>query len=184
MKKQIKYEKLSKEIKKEVETFFNSIKSKDEKFTIEDAMYKWFNESFENWISKKYGKEKESEKRKFFRLDIEIPVKIVETLIESSKEESNEIGFVGTIMNISRGGLYFKSKNHIEPSSIVMTKIDLSAMDSELGNIEALAMVVRSDKLSDKEYGIGLMFSSIYGKHKENLDLFIFMNIAYHIYSI
>ena len=184
MTKKIKYEKLSKDIRQEIELYFEKKKKNDKEITIEDAMVKWFSESFEDWIKSKYAGKKEEEYRKNYRIDIEIPVKIIDTIIESSRGDAEEIGIVGTIINISRGGLFFKSEKHIEPSSIVMTKIDLSVLDSELRNIEALAMVMRSSKINDREFGIGLMFSSIYDEHKENLDLFVFKNIAYHIYSI
>ena len=63
-----------------------------------------------------------------------------------------------------------------------MIKIDLSNIDKELKDIEALAMVVRSNKLEDNKYGIGVMFSSIYNDNKRCLDLFIFKNVAHHIY--
>lgn len=184
MKKKIKYEKLSREVKEEIEAFLEKSSKKESSLDIEDAMIKWFNGDFEEWLKRRYAKEGDENKRKHFRIDIEIPVKIVDTLIESSDTDSVEMGIVGTIINISRGGLYFISKEDIEPSSIVMTRIDLSKVDNELKNIEALAMVMHSKKLNDGKYGIGLMFSSIYDDHKENLDLFIFKNIAYHIYSI
>ncbi len=182
--KKIKYEKLSREIRQEIESFFEKNKKKDKSLTIEYAMIKWFNESFEEWLKGRYPGKMDSDDRKHYRIDIEIPVKIIDTLIESSRGDADKIGMVGTIINISRGGLYFKSERHFEPSSIVMTKIDLSSVDSELQNIEALAMVMRSNKINDREYGVGLMFSSIYDEHRQNLDLFVFKNIAYHIYSM
>ncbi len=184
MKKRIKYKSLSKNIRKEIEKYHEKLGARDKNLEIEDTMVQWFNDCFEGWLGSKYAGKRASEKRNFFRLDIEIPVKIVDTLIESSEKDSAEIGLVGTILNISRGGLYFKSRNPIEPSTVVMTNIDLSTVDSELKNIEALAMVMRSEKIDDTAYGIGLMFSSIYDDHKENLDLFIFSNVAYHIHSI
>jgi hypothetical protein len=49
--------------------------------------------------------------------------------------------------------------------------------------VEALAMVIRTDKINGDEYGIGIMFSSIYGQNKERLDLFILKNLSYYIYS-
>ncbi|MCU0821535.1 MAG: PilZ domain-containing protein [Spirochaetes bacterium] len=183
-KKNIKYEKLSKEIKHEIEIYFKKKKGEDKELTVEDAMVKWFSENFEEWIKHKYSADKEAEKRRYYRIDIEIPVKIVDTLIESSNGDAEVIGIVGTIINISRGGLFFKSDRHFEPSSILMARIDLSAVDGELKDVDALAMVMRSEKISDGEYGIGVMFSSIYDEHKENLDLFVFKNLAYYIYSI
>ncbi|MBN2403301.1 MAG: PilZ domain-containing protein [Spirochaetes bacterium] len=181
MKDDIKYEKLSQSIKSEINKYYNKEKKKNSGLTIEDAMFRWFDNVFDKWIAKTYLKGRLKDKRKYFRLDIEIPVRITKTLIESSKEEAAALDLVGTIQNISRGGLYFKSKNHIEISSIIMIKIDLSSADRKLNDVEALAMVIRSDKLHKNEFGIGLMFSSIYDKNKENLDLFIFRNVAHHM---
>jgi hypothetical protein len=182
MKDNIKYEKLSQAIKSEIKAYYNKKKKKKDSLTMEDAMLKWFDEHFDKWIREKYSKElHKDDKRKFFRLDIEIPVRIIKTLVESTREESAAIDFVGTILNISRGGLYFKSKKHVELSNILRVKIDLSAVDKKLNDVEALAMVIRSDKLSQNEFGIGLMFSSIYDEHKENLDIFIFRNVALYV---
>jgi c-di-GMP-binding flagellar brake protein YcgR len=88
---------------------------------------------------------------------------------------------LGTIVNISRGGLFFKSKKYIEGSSIIKVNIDLSAIDKNLNDVEALAMVLRCEKIENNEYGVGLVFSSIYNEHKENLDMFIFRNVVHHI---
>ena len=184
MKNIIKYEKLSKRIKDEIKSYYELTRETSKNLTLEDAMTLWFKECFEDWIKENYAFTENSEKRKHFRIDIEIPVKIVDTLIESHDKDSIDVNLAGTILNISRGGLYFVSTKHIEPSSIVMTRIDLSSIDPELYDVEALAMVVRSKQLDDGKYGIGLMFSSIYDNHKENLDLFIFKNVAYYIYSL
>lgn len=181
MKDNIKYEKLSHNIKAEIEKFYNVQKQNDDNLTIEDAMFTWFNNYFDTWIQEHYTYSN-GNKRKYYRLDIEIPVRIVETIIESSKEDSNALDIAGIIMNISKGGMYFKSKQFIEISSIIKVKIDFTSIDKELKDVEALAMVLRSDKINKNEYGIGLMFSSIYDEHKENLNMFIFRNIAHHIH--
>jgi c-di-GMP-binding flagellar brake protein YcgR len=182
MKDNIKYEKLSQAIKSEIKKYYTKEKKKKAGLKMEEAMFKWFDKYFDKWFREKYSKEiNKDDKRKFFRLDIEIPVRIIKTLVESTREESAAIDFVGTILNISRGGLYFNSKKHVEISSILMVRIDLSAVDKKLNDVEALAMVLRSDKLNQNEFGIGLMFSSIYDEHKENLDLFIFRNVALYI---
>ncbi len=185
MKDNIKYEKLSLAIKSEIKEYHKIQKKRNAGLTMEDAMFDWFDKNFDKWIREKYTKDlNKDDKRKYFRLDIEIPVRIIKTLIESTKEETAVMDFVGTILNISRGGLYFKSKKHIEISSIIMVKIDLSAIDKELKDVEALAMVIRSDKINKNEYGIGLMFSTIYDEHKENLDIFIFRNVAHYSRSL
>lgn len=181
-KRSIKYEKLSSSIKKEIEQYYNQEKER-KNFTMEEAMFHWFEEKFDRWLIDTYAKDKAGNKRKHHRLDIEIPVRIVETLIESASDDSEAFDFLGTILNISRGGLYFRSGKPIEKSSIIKVNVDLSAVDKDLENIEALAMVVRLDKLEAGSYGVGVMFSSIYDEHQECLDFFIFKNVAYHIYS-
>jgi hypothetical protein len=177
----VKYEKLSQNIKSEINKFYNNKKKKNSGLTLEEAMFQWFDNNFDKWIGKIFAKGLKKDNRKFFRLDIEIPVRITKTIIASSKEEAEVLNLAGTIKNISRGGLYFKSKKHIEISSIIMVTIDLSALDKKLNDVEALAMVIRSNKIKKNEFGIGLMFSSIYDKNKKNLDLFIFKNVAHHI---
>jgi hypothetical protein len=209
----IKFEELSSDIKKEIEKFHNRQKEFGELCTMEEAMAQWFEEEFDIWMvmnfsSKLKGErraaerrkhmrleveeeEKEKEKkdrraaprRKKFRLDIEVPVKIVETLIESSSEERDAIDFIGTLVNISRGGFYFRSAKAFEPSSIIRVCIDLSRLDIELRDIEALAMVIRSEKISAQYWGVGVMFSSIYHDAKEKLDTLIFKHLAYYVYS-
>ncbi len=182
MKKEtIKYEKLSQNIKSEINKYYNSQKKKNSGLTLEDAMFQWFENNFDKWFGKSYSKALKKDKRKFFRLDIEIPVRITKTLIASSKEEAEALDLAGTIKNISRGGLYFKSKKHIEVSSIILVTIDFAALDKKIKNVEALAMVIRSNKIKKDEFGIGVMFSSIYDNNKENLDLFIFKNVAQHM---
>ncbi len=182
MKNYIKYEELSHSIKAEIERNFNNEKKKNNNLKIEDVMHKWFDESFDSWVQEHLNRDQKDDKREYYRLDIEIPVRIIETLIESSKEESTAMEFVGTIINISRGGLYFKSDRYVEVSSIIKVKIDLTKVDKQLKDVEALAMVLRSEKLNENEYGIGIMFSSIYDENKENLDLFIFRNIVHYIH--
>ncbi len=90
---------------------------------------------------------------------------------------------MGTLVNISKGGFYFSSPRPIEISSIIKVRIDLSNIDGDISNIEALAMVMRVDRMPDGNYGVGVMFSSIYDENREKLDIFIFKNLAYYIVS-
>ncbi len=204
----IKYEQLSSDIKKEIESYFIEKSKKNKDIVLAEAMTEWFEKEFDQWMVMNYsgkddrrqverrkhprveipveeevrGKERRKvPRRKHFRLDIEVPVKIVEMLIESSTEEVEAIEFIGSLINISKGGFYFRFNKPIELSSIIKVIIDLSPIDEELKHIEALAMVVRVDVLPDKNYGLGVMFSSIYDEHKEKLDLFILRNLAYYI---
>ncbi len=179
----INYNDLSADIRKEMEGIFAEEKSRNPALTMEDVMLLWFEERFDRWMLDHYGNKSDRDKRLFFRFDIEIPVKVVERLIDSESNEAEEMDYVGTVVNISRGGFYFKSKDPVHVSSIIKVIIDLSAIDTNLSEVEALAMVVRLDELDKKNYGIGVMFSSIYCDHRENLDLFIFRNVAYHIYN-
>ncbi len=204
----VKYEELSTDIKKEIMLFYDLKKNSAAALSVEDAMNVWFEEYFDAWMSNHYstymkndrrvGERRSRERvaadvaigardrrqgarRKHFRIDIEVPLRIVETLVESSTEEAEAVDYICTLINISKGGFYFKSPKPIELSNILRVNIDLSMIDHELDCLEALAMVVRIDRLNDNEYGIGVMFSSIYNHEKEKLDTFIFKNLAYYI---
>lgn len=176
----INYHDLNDEIKKEIDQIVEKSKNEGLKLDFEAAALEWFDASFDEWIQQKYSTGKKNGRR-HFRMDIEIPVRIVERLIDADGNEAEEIDFVGKIINISRGGFYFQSAEHINPSSIIRVIIDLSSIDKDLSEVEALAMVVRSEKLADSGFGIGVMFSSIYDESKKNLDVFIFKNVAYHL---
>lgn len=178
----IKYCDLNLEIKNEIQQYLDLKKSDNAELTLEDATLLWFDDCFDEWILKRYT-EQSSTKRKHFRLDIEIPVKVVERLIDSDAPDAEELDYVGTIVNISRGGFYFISNEHFNASSIIKVLIDLSSIDPDLNNVEALAMVVRSDRIDGGKEGVGVMFSSIYNGDRKNLDVFIFKNVAYHLSS-
>ena len=179
----IKYEKLSSDIKNEINEYHASIASNKSEPSFDESMTEWFEKKFDEWLIKKYSKNVGVSRRKYFRLEVEVPIRFVDTLIESSSDDHHAMEFVGKIVNISRGGLYFKSSIPIEVSSIIKVVIDFSGVDEELNGVEALAMVIRTDKVKADDYGIGIMFSSIYGPNKERLDLFILKNLSYYIYS-
>ena len=178
----IKYEKLSSEIKNEINEFHKASLLNDRAIAFHESVNQWFSLKFDEWLMKHYSKSNTGSRRKHFRLDVEIPIRVIETLIESSSDDTNAMEFVGKIVNISRGGLYFKYSRPIEISSIIKVVIDLKSIDAELDEVEALAMVVRAEEINDHK-GIGIMFSSIYGADKEKLDLFILRNLSYYIYS-
>jgi hypothetical protein len=179
----IKYEKLSGDIKNEIAQFHKTEMERNAAATMDESMAKWFEQKFDEWLNRKFMPKGDTGRRRHFRLNVEVPIRIIDTLIESSKEDSHAIEFVGKIVNISRGGLYFKYHEPIEVSSIIQVLIALSDIDSDLSDVEALAMVIRTDRLNDKEYGIGIMFSSIYDTSKNSLELFILKNLSYYIYS-
>lgn len=180
----IKYEKLSGDIKNEIKKYHTSSEALKPGISFDESMIDWFDTKFDEWLIRNYSDQGAASRRKFFRLEVEIPIRIIDTLIESSGDDTNAIEFVGKILNISRGGLYFKSGKPIEISSIIKVLIDLKGIDAELNGIEALAMVIRTDKEEENgDFGIGIMFSSLYGPQKELLDLFILKNLSYYIYS-
>jgi len=178
----IKYEKLSNKIKHEINEYHKLLLQSKSSVTFDESMNQWFGVKFDDWLIKNYSKTGKVSGRKHFRLEIEIPIRVIETLIESASDDTNAFEFVGKIINISRGGLYFKYSKPIEISSIIKVFIDFKNIDNELKEVEALAMVIRSEKIHDN-YGIGIMFSSIYGADQEKLDLFILKNLSYYIYS-
>lgn len=179
----IKYEKLAGDIKHEIQSYHDTLLKEKSEATFDESMVEWFDLKFDEWLISHYAKAGMSgTKRKHFRLDVEIPMRVVDTLIESSNDDTHAMAFVGKIINISRGGLYFKYIKPIEISSIIKVNIQFSSIDKHLDDVEALAMVIRSDRMAD-EYGIGIMFSSIYGSNKEKLDLFILKNLSYYVYS-
>ncbi len=183
MKRYIKYEELSGELKKEIQEYHERKKDERQDLVLEDAMIDWFDKEFEEWIVNRFEKGTGTNKRKNVRFQIEVPVKIVEMLVESSSDELDVMDMVGVIINMCRGGLYFKSEEPIKNASIIRIEIDLSSVDRELKGVEALAMVVRSEKLESGDYGIGVMISSIYDDHKDHLDLFVFRNLANYVYK-
>ena len=179
----IQYQKLSDEIKHEINEYHKLVREGSEAGSFDESMGEWFNQKFDDWLIKRFMHPGHSSRRKHFRLDVEIPIRIIDTLIESASNDHDAMEFVGRIINISRGGLYFKYRTPIEISLIIKVVIDLSGPDDSTKALEALAMVVRSDKLDENKFGIGIMFSSIYGENREILDLFILKNLSYYIYS-
>ena len=90
---------------------------------------------------------------------------------------------MGTVVNISRGGLYFRSIKPIGESNVIKVIIDMSEAEDDMPQIEAIAMVIRCEHLESDEFGIGLMFSSIYQDDRETLNMFIFKNLSYYLYN-
>lgn len=209
----IKYEDLSSNVKKEIESFCRVKRSDGAELSINDAMLLWFEECFDDWMAREYhtgrgdrralnrrqraldaaspspGRNQRSEdrrksvRRKNFRVNIEVPVRIVETLVEGSSEDARTQEFVGTLVNLSKGGFYFRSPNRFEIASIIRVIMDLSSIDLGMQNVEALAMVLRVEKLPEGDQGVGVLFSSIYDGSLETLDLFIFKTLAYYIHT-
>jgi hypothetical protein len=178
---QIKYEKLSSEIKDEISKYHNSCLSEGIDRPFDESMHCWFDEKLDSWFIKRFGDSEKS--RKSHRVDVELPVKIVDTLASADEGSDSELDLVGTVVNISKGGLYFRSIKPIEESNVIKVIVDMSKVEDEIPQIEAIAMVIRCEHLDTDEFGIGLMFSSIYQDDRESLNMFIFKNLSYYLYN-
>jgi len=176
----IRFEQLSDEIREEIQQFHKE--SKGSERSLEQSTQQWFTDYFDAWLRTRFPNEADSgNNRQHYRLEIELPVSIVETLIDTKADDEHSKNIVGHAVNISRGGLYFIFENPIERSSIIKIMIDLHSDDGKKNSIEVLAMVVRCDKL-EEGYGIGIMFSSIYDRERESLDLFFLKKLALYLY--
>lgn len=178
----ITYQHLSEEIKTEVEKYHAASVKKGIARSMNDSLSEWFELDFEKWLIDRENSFADN-KRSAMRLDVELPVKVAETLIENNDGATEEDDLLlGTIVNIGRGGLFFRSNKPIKRSSIVRVSIDLSYIDKQLGEVQALAMVSRCEQLTRDSFGIGLVFSSIYDSNqKKSLDLFIFTRLAFYM---
>ncbi|MBN2436220.1 MAG: PilZ domain-containing protein [Spirochaetes bacterium] len=146
---------------------------------INDSVKQWFDNCFEQWLRNKgYVGDKEN-KRMFTRIEIEIPLKVSQTLIDDDETDSPEI--LTRILNISRGGMFFRSPVPFKISSIIKVEICLSDVEEIWYDIEALAMITRCVKISDNVFGVGVTFSSIYNESMDSLSLFIFKHLVYYI---
>jgi hypothetical protein len=178
---QIKYEKLSTEIKDEISRYHNACLEEGINRQFDESMRCWFDEKFDTWFMSRFDDSEKS--RRTHRVDVELPVKIIDTLSTVDENSEPDIDLVGTVVNISKGGLYFRSVKPIEESNIIKVIIDMSAVEDDFSQIEAIAMVIRCEHLESDEFGIGLMFSSIYQDHRETLNMFIFKNLSYYLYN-
>ncbi len=178
----ITYQNLSDEIKQEIEQYHEASVKKGLARSMNDSLSEWFELCFEKWLIDRECNLEEN-KRNAIRLNVELPVRIAETLIENSDGVTDEDDLLlGTIVNIGRGGLFFRSSKPIKRSSIVRVGIDLSHIDPNLSEVQALAMVSRCEKIGDDSYGVGLVFSSIYdADQKKSLDMFIFTRLAFYM---
>jgi len=227
---------LSEEIKKVVQEYYERQKMKYKDLLFEDAMARWFNEKFENWVMQRFGikprddrrkkdrreedkieenrrkdvrrkadrvkitleddnlfneerrrnKRRNNNRRIHNRFEIEIPVKIVKILNNSHNAEPDLIQETYNTFNISRGGLYFKTRDKLEESTMLKMVIDLSQVDFELDNVEAEVEIISVETLKNGEFGNRAVFKNIQDfDHKKNLDLFVFKSLVYqqdHMY--
>lgn len=203
MGKIIKYEDLFEPIKKAVNGYFKAKSAAEKNLDFEHAMLQWFTEEFDAWMdlhaaksdrradkdrrkgSSNIGKDRRKEsrrsvqRRKNTRFNIELPVKLAETVQEATRESEKIEEIMGTSENIRGGGLYYISGEPMKPSSVIRVVLDFSKIDPASGSITASAMVVRSEKLRNGGYGVSLMFSKVDEKEKPDLNHMIFKSLAF-----
>lgn len=179
----IKYEKLSSDLKNEIDNYHKVNLKSNSQVTFDETINLWFENNFDAWLEKQYDNTDIEQKREYGRIDVELPVKVVETLIDGIDHKEVEVDLIGTISNISRGGLYFYTDTELEKLSIIKVTIDMSVVDNKLGEINALAMVVRVEKHADSKYGVGIMFSSIDDNNNSAIETNIFKYFAYFLYN-
>jgi len=175
----MKFDKLSGVIKEEISEYLK--KHNEFHGSVEKAMVSWFKNEFDTWILS--TSMHSDNNRKDVRLNVELALTVIDTIIDSDEDDFPAHELVGNVINISKGGLYFKSEVKLAISSIIKVNINLSTLDLSFDNVEALAMIVRSDKLDNTNYGIGLTFSSFYDTGKDSLEIFILKNLAYYFYA-
>ncbi|MBN2160115.1 MAG: PilZ domain-containing protein [Spirochaetes bacterium] len=203
MDKIIKYEDLFGPIKKEITGYFKAKSSADKNLDFEHAMVQWFSEEFNAWMDlhasksdrrenqdrrksssgidndRRKASRRTAQRRKNTRYNIELPVTLVETVQEATREGERIEEIMGESENIRGGGLYFKSREPLKASSIIRVVLDFAKIEPDADNVVASAMVVRSEKLRSGEYGISLMFSKVDEKEKPNLNYMIFRSLAF-----
>lgn len=203
MEKIFKYEDLYQPIKDEIKKYYENKKTSNNKLQLKDAMEQWFSDEFEDWMDdhatksdRRYKEERrnknlsvvenrrmefrrKAQRRKNLRFNIELPVKLAETIQEEASDASAIRDFMGTSENICDGGLYFKSKVPLKVSSVIQVILDFSKIGKGFENIIANAMIVRTSKLPNGEYGISMMFSKVDEQDKANLNYQIFRSLAF-----
>lgn len=203
MKKIIKYVDLFEPIMAEIKRYMNSKNAREKNLDFETAMKQWFGEKFDIWMDlhaeksdrrmardrrnapsnvsddRRKGSRRTADRRKATRFNIELPVTAVDTVQAATKDCGKIEQFMGASDTIRGGGLYFKSNEPLAASSMIRVVLDFSGIDPHAGNIEASAMVVRSEKLRGGKYGVSLMFSKIDEKDKPDLNYMIFKALAF-----
>jgi hypothetical protein len=193
----ITYTELSKPIKDQVLNYFDLIRNDNPRQKLSDSIDNWFTEHFDEWMLRQarirnfdrrknngqngaaHADLRSDRRRHNDRFDIEIPVKSVETLYDSTFDDKIVEKSIKSILDMNLGRLYFKWDSPLKASSMVNLSIDFSNIDRELKNLNAIAMVIRSDKLSDGKYRILVIFSNITDGKKINLSFHIFKNLVY-----
>src|SRR4030042_6155082 len=72
----IKYEKLSNDVKSEINEYHKSLSSNESEPSFDESIAEWFEKKFDEWLIKKYSKNESPSRRKHFRLDVEVPIRI------------------------------------------------------------------------------------------------------------
>lgn len=172
--KEFNYSDLSSSIKEEFNNYISEKGYSINDIDIDSELDKWFEQEFEDWYLKKYENDN---KRKNIRINIDLPVIVSDTLIDSETDEEIESEIFGEMLNLSRRGLYFRSSVPVKKSSIIKVKLTLDEEHYSEDVVEALAMVVRIDNLDNGEYGLGLMFSTVYDGNQNKINTFVFKRL-------
>ncbi|MFW5807480.1 MAG: PilZ domain-containing protein [Spirochaetota bacterium] len=177
----ISYNDLSDKIRAEVELYHEQKVKNGFARDLHSSIREWFDTRFEAWYRQNNPGNNGYNKRNNIRIDVKLPVTVADTLVETLHASENDFDLAGTVLNISRGGLYFVSKIPYQISTILRIKINFGALDSRYSDVDALTMVTRCEKLSDGTFGIGVAFSSIYDDERDTLDMFIFKQLTMFI---
>ncbi len=176
----ISYESLNTKLQKEISRYHDEKVKNGFARNLETSTKEWFHERFENWLKDNKYVEVDTN-RKNMRINVELPVTIAETLIDSTHASKQDEQLLGMVTNISRGGIFFTSDKKYEVSSVLKLRINFSQIDSDYPEVDALALVVRCEPVSDQAYGIGVAFSSLYDDNSETISMFIFKQMIAYI---
>jgi len=97
------------------------------------------------------------ERRKFFRLPVEIKVKFkpLDSLIDTKGLKAAKT------RDLSTGGILFNSSTKMTPDDTLQLKLDFTRGKSKY-DLAAIGRVVRCSKLENGQYHIGVQFLEIY----------------------
>jgi c-di-GMP-binding flagellar brake protein YcgR len=98
-----------------------------------------------------------TERRKFFRLPVEIRVKFkpLDSVIDTKGLKPAKS------KDISTGGILFHSTVKMAPGTALQMKIDFTRGKSKY-DLAAIGQVIRCDKLKGGQYNVGVKFLEIY----------------------
>lgn len=176
------YEGLALQIKEEINNYLISKHEYGLGTDLPTATREWFSSNFEEWLVRNHFVEQDLQSRSNLRIDLELPIRVDDIVVEGENVNSSDSeDLLGTVINISRGGIYFRTARAFQESTILKVNVDLSSVDLTLDSIKALVMVTRCERIQEGVFGVGIIFSTIYENNQEALDLFIFKHLANHL---